>query len=144
VNGSNGNPATTDICPDCGVIPGMPHTAKCGARDSGQDIWPGYTASTLSWLTAEVSSLRGQLDRALDRIGALEAASPEARQLQYEADLAAADLTESGYDDGVPASPIGALRHGSECQCPYCYDEPDDGDDMPEFHATRADGKEPS
>jgi hypothetical protein len=32
-----------------------------------------------------------------DRIGALEKDTPQARQLQYEADVAAADLAESGY-----------------------------------------------
>jgi hypothetical protein len=35
---------------------------------------------------------------ALERIRALEADTPQARQLQLEADLAAADLAESGYD----------------------------------------------
>ena len=27
-------------CPDCGVIVGELHTLMCGARDSGQEIWP--------------------------------------------------------------------------------------------------------
>jgi len=28
-------------CPNCGVLPADRHTPKCGARDSGQQIWPG-------------------------------------------------------------------------------------------------------
>ena len=35
---------------------------------------------------------------ALERIRTLEGQTPQARQLQLEADLAAADLAESGYD----------------------------------------------
>ena len=31
-----------DKCIDCDVWPGEVHTPKCGARDSGQDIWPGF------------------------------------------------------------------------------------------------------
>jgi hypothetical protein len=31
-----------DTCPDCDVWPGDVHTSKCGARDSGQEIWPGF------------------------------------------------------------------------------------------------------
>jgi len=49
------------------------------------------------------------LDDALGRIADLEKQTPQARQLQLEADLAAADLAESGYD-----------RHGRDCQCSYC------------------------
>jgi hypothetical protein len=30
-----------DKCPDCNVRPGGVHTPRCGARDSGQDIWDG-------------------------------------------------------------------------------------------------------
>lgn len=46
-----------------------------------------------------------------------------ARQLQLEADLAAADLAESGYDRWPP---VGADRHGRGCECPECYaPEPD-------------------
>ncbi len=66
-------------------------------------------------LRAEVAGLRRQLDEALDRIGDLEKQTSQARQLQLEADLAAADLATSGYD-----------RHGRGCQCPYCPpDEPE-------------------
>jgi hypothetical protein len=39
------------------------------------------------------------------------------RQLQLEADLAAADLAESGYDKDPP---VGTDRHGPGCGCPYC------------------------
>jgi hypothetical protein len=66
-------------------------------------------------LQDEVDGLRGQLNDALGRIAVLEKQAPQARQLQYEADLAAADLAESGYD-----------RHGRDCRCPYCYDEPEE------------------
>jgi hypothetical protein len=44
-----------------------------------------------------------------ERVKALEADTPQARQLQYEADVAAADAAE--YD-----------RHGRGCGCSYCYD----------------------
>ena len=53
--------------------------------------------------------LRGALELAGRRIRILEGQTPQARQLQLEADLAAADLAESGYD-----------RHGRDCQCWYC------------------------
>ena len=68
-------------------------------------------------LREDISGLRRQLDDALDRIGDLEKQTPRARQLQLEADQAAADLAESGYD-----------RHGRDCQCPFCTtdDEPDE------------------
>jgi hypothetical protein len=42
------------------------------------------------------------------RVKALEAQTPQAQRLQYEADVAAADAAE--YD-----------RHGPGCGCPYCY-----------------------
>jgi hypothetical protein len=72
----------------------------------------------INTLRQDVRELRGQLDNAMTRIRALEADTPQARQLQLEADLAAADLAESGYD-----------RHGRDCQCPYCYHDPDEADD---------------
>jgi hypothetical protein len=53
-----------------------------------------------SVVDAAAAMLRGQLDDALERIRALEADTPQARQLQLEADQAAADLAESGYDPG--------------------------------------------
>ncbi len=62
-----------------------------------------------------IRELQDDLRDALERIRALEGQTPQARQLQLEADLAAADLAESGYD-----------RHGRDCQCSYCAtDEPD-------------------
>jgi predicted nucleic acid-binding Zn-ribbon protein len=63
-------------------------------------------------LQDELDGLRGELNAALDRIGDLEKQTPQARQLQIEADQAAADLAESGYD-----------RHGRGCGCSYCYDD---------------------
>jgi TolA-binding protein len=69
----------------------------------------------ITGLQDEVEGLRGQLADAIERIAALEKQTPQARQLQLEADQAAADLAESGYD-----------RHGRDCQCPYCStDEPE-------------------
>ena len=47
-------------------------------------------------LQEDVRELRSLLDNALDRIGDLENSTPEARQAQYEADVALADLAESG------------------------------------------------
>jgi hypothetical protein len=73
-----------------------------------------------------IRELEGDHFAALERIAALEKQTPQARQLQYEADLAAADLAESGYDPGGYGLLVGAGRHGRGCQCPYCYDEPDD------------------
>jgi hypothetical protein len=75
-------------------------------------------------IDSAAAGLRSQVDDALERIRALEADTPQARQLQYEADLAAADLAESGYD-----------RHGRDCQCSYCAadePEPDEYDPGPE------------
>jgi hypothetical protein len=74
-------------------------------------------------LRRELRELREDLRDALNRIHALEDRqpdyaleqdTPQARQLQYEADLAAADLAESGYD-----------RHGRDCQCSHCATDED-------------------
>jgi hypothetical protein len=73
-----------------------------------------------------------ELAPALERIDALEAQTPQARQLQHEADVAAADLAASGYGQDPP---IGADRHGPGCLCPYCpgdEPEPEDYDPGPE------------
>jgi hypothetical protein len=59
--------------------------------------------------------MRSQPDDALERIRALEGQTPQARRLQLEADLAAADLAESGYD-----------RRGRDCRCPFCYYDPEE------------------
>lgn len=71
----------------------------------------------------EIRELRADLDAALDRIADLEKQAPQARQLQLEADQAAADLAESGYRPDDFGPPIGTDRHGRGCQCPYCYDD---------------------
>ena len=76
-----------------------------GCRDDVKDGHPcdhGCHDPASPW--DHVRSLREQLALALARIGALERQAPQARQAEYEADLAAADLAESGYD-----------RHGSSC-----------------------------
>ena len=56
-------------------------------------------------LRRELRALREDLASALGRIRLLEQQTPQARQLGYEADLAAADLAESGYDDEDDPSP---------------------------------------
>ena len=81
------------------------------------------TESELREMTSLVAGLREGLSRAEDRIRGLEAQTPQARQVRLEADLAAADLAESGHDRWPPE---GADRHGPPCQCPNCSDpEPD-------------------
>ena len=49
-------------------------------------------------IDGQLGQLRRELEGALGRIRALEGQTPQARQLQYEADLAAADLAAAGYD----------------------------------------------
>jgi hypothetical protein len=147
-----------DNCPDCNAVPGAFHTPMCGARDGGAQIW--VSTHHVPALQAQVSVLRDELDQALARIRDLEAQTPQAQRLQYEADLAAADLAETGYADDDYPCPVGTDRHGRFCQCPYCYDEPDsydmpaddygpgpEGDNqggMSEIHVTIADGEESS
>jgi hypothetical protein len=66
----------------------------------------------LSHAEERIRVLEDDLRDALNRIHVLEDQTPQARHLQLEADQAAADLAESGYD-----------RHGRDCQCSYCsYD----------------------
>jgi hypothetical protein len=60
------------------------------------------------------------------RIRALESDTPQARQLQYEADLAAADLAESGYQFDDYGPPVAADRHGRDCRCPFCFYDPEE------------------
>jgi hypothetical protein len=72
------------------------------------------TESELRELRSLVAGLREDLSRAEDRIRGLESQTPQARQLQLEAGLAAADLAESGYH-----------QHGLGCECPECYVPPE-------------------
>jgi hypothetical protein len=82
------------------------------------------TESELRALRSLVAGLREDLARAEERIRGLEAQTPQARQLQLEADLAAADLAASGYDRWPPE---GAGRPGPGCECPECPGpEPDE------------------
>ncbi len=93
------------------------------------------TESELRALQSLVAGLRQDLSRAEDRIRGLESQTPQARQLQLEADLAAADLAESGYDR---CPPEGADWHGSGCDCTESYDpEPDEPGPGPEADADR-------
>lgn len=70
----------------------------------------------LELLRHEVRELREDLRSALGRIRLLEQQAPQARQLQYEADQAAADLAESGFDwhddnpEAVPFTAVPRLR----------------------------------
>jgi chromosome segregation ATPase len=64
-------------------------------------------------LQEDVRELRSLLDSALDRISELEAATPEAQQAEYEADVAVADLAASGYDDDRPD--LEEYNPGPEC-----------------------------
>jgi hypothetical protein len=96
------------------------------------------TESGLRELRSMVAGLREDLSRAEDRIRGLESQTPQAGQLQLEADLAAADLAESGYGRWPPE---GADRHGPGCECPECYGpEPDERKPGPEADA----GREPA
>jgi hypothetical protein len=93
------------------------------------------TESELRELQSLVAGLREDLSRAEDRTHGLEARTPQARQLELEADLAAADLAESGYDRWPPE---GTDRHGPGCQCPECYDPgPDEHGPGPHADAGR-------
>jgi hypothetical protein len=76
----------------------------------------------LNRAVSRIGDLEDALAEATNRIRALEGSTPQARQLELEADLAAADLAASGYD-----------RHGRGCDCPECYEpEPDEYDPGPE------------
>jgi hypothetical protein len=54
--------------------------------------------SCITHLQEELGELRAELADALGRIRQLEEQTPEAREAEYEADVALADLAESGYD----------------------------------------------
>src|SRR5262249_6487140 len=122
-------------------VEAVPHVwSQAHARPEGaavSNLQPGTTmyridalervARELRW---HVRELRSRLTLAERRIRDLEAQTPQARQHQYEAHVAAADLAESGYDRWPPG---GTDRHGPGCQCPECYDpEPEEYDPGPE------------
>jgi hypothetical protein len=88
--------------------------------------------STVAGLREDLAAAEGRIRELARRIEALERSTPQAHQLQHEADIAAADLAESGFDNDPP---VGADRHGPGCLCPYCPDdepEPEDCDPGPE------------
>jgi chromosome segregation ATPase len=62
-----------------------------------------------------LNEYESDLADARSRVRSLEQQTPQARQLQLEADQAAADLAESGYD-----------RHGRDCRCSYCSCDPEE------------------
>jgi hypothetical protein len=118
------------------------HDHRSQYADEGHDHWRKYAEyshghhdldSLIAGLREDlrhaeerIRELEGDNSAALERIVALEKQTPQVRQLQYEADLAAADLAQAGNDPGGYGPPVGADRHGRGCQCPYCYDEPED------------------
>jgi hypothetical protein len=63
------------------------------------ELRPGTTMGRIAELERATRELRSLLDDVLDRLGDLENSTPEVPQAQYEADLAVADLAESGYDE---------------------------------------------
>jgi hypothetical protein len=84
---------------------------------------------------ARIGDLEGALAEATGRIAALEAQTPQARQLQLEADLAAADLAESGYGpaDEALSAECRDRRHarcpaGVACDC-CCHADEDQADE---------------
>jgi len=58
---------------------------------------------------AALRELREELEEAQGRIRQLEAQTPEARQLELEADIAAADAADSGYDPGPEVDDEGGM-----------------------------------
>ena len=60
------------------------------------------TEREIQGLRDDVRELRADLADALDRIASLEKQTPEARQLQLEADLAIADAAAAGYGPDDP------------------------------------------
>jgi hypothetical protein len=85
-----------------------------GHRDHS-DLW-----SYIDGLREDLGRAEERIRELEDRVGGLEKDRPQAQQLQLEADLAAADLAESGY---------GREHHGRDCQCPFCYYDPEEDDD---------------
>ena len=72
------------------------------------DLWNYYDG-----LREDLGRAEERIRELEDRCARLERSTPEARQLQHEADIAGAD---SGYD-----------RHGRDCQCSYCYNPEEAG-----------------
>jgi uncharacterized protein YigA (DUF484 family) len=71
------------VCAECGMTGGL-HLEACPVEN----------------LRLDLAEARQQIKKLEARLEALEADTPQSRQLQYEADLAAADLAASGYRDG--------------------------------------------
>jgi hypothetical protein len=75
------------------------HDHRGDYADSRHDHDPDYAEKHHRHYDLEslIAGLREDLGRAEERIRELERDTPQARQLQYEADVAAADLADSGY-----------------------------------------------
>jgi hypothetical protein len=84
---------------------------------SAGDLW-----SYIGGLREDLGRAEERIRELEERVSALEKDTPQARQLQRELDLTLADNAAAGYGDDYGPS-VGASRHGSGCQCPYCYDD---------------------
>lgn len=93
-------------------------------RHYGPETDDKTAQQAITCLRDEVSELRRQLDDALERITSLEGQTPQARQLRYEADLAAADLAaaEAWGGRGPSASYEEWLAEGRAEHCPETSD----------------------
>lgn len=72
------------------------------------DLWSYYGG-----LREDLAYAEERIRTLEEQVAALQKETPQARQAQHEADVAAADLAASGMD-----------RHGSACECSYCYVSP--------------------
>ena len=80
----------------------------------------GEVWSYIGGLREDLGRAEDRIRELEDRVKALESQTPQAQRLQYEADVAGADLAASGYPEYPP---VGASRHGAGCLCPYCPGE---------------------
>lgn len=80
--------------------------------------------AVLGEMDARLGELRSDLEAALGRVRELEQQTPQARRLQYEADLAAADLAADGAwgGRGPSASYEEWLAEGRAEHCPETSD----------------------
>ena len=69
----------------------------------------------LDLLRHEVRELRDDLASALGRIRQLEQQTPDARQAEYEADVALADAADGGYDETAYVDY--PTPHHDDCDC---------------------------
>jgi hypothetical protein len=82
-----------------------------GLDGTGQDAREAL--ALVGGLREDLAAAEARLRELEERLAALEKDTPQARQLQYEADVAAADLAESGYDDDPPVALTGTAPAAS-------------------------------